>query len=266
MSDAARTVSYRCGCCGQTITAQDEDYRVDGRRACTRCWNDANPKHRSPSETNERYYPSTNPRPQMGTIQVLTYSHQASDGTLRLLRFGKQISRRFAASRRAWIAGLSAILMFLACLFVWPTLYRFDKSGSTIIRINRVTGTAFKLTAYGWSEMTPPQLLPPVFVDPVPTTINVSQINGLTWSAGEFVGASGGYQPLVTIKCSNRSNETIHGLEAVLLTADGRSFIQNWQHKCRILPGSDADEILTLDNYPLTGSGTVTLTAVVVHR
>jgi hypothetical protein len=46
-------------------------------------------------------------------------------------------------------------LLFAA--FVWPTLYRYERyyygyNSSTIVRINRITGTAEFLSTSGWSK------------------------------------------------------------------------------------------------------------------
>lgn len=39
--------------------------------------------------------------------------------------------------------------------FVWPTLYRYDHMGSTVVRIHRVTGQAFLLSREGWLPLSP---------------------------------------------------------------------------------------------------------------
>lgn len=54
---------------------------------------------------------------------------------------------------------LGIVLAFL--FFVWPTLYRYETWGNkTIIRINRITGDAERLTVNGWYEMTKPAIDP----------------------------------------------------------------------------------------------------------
>jgi hypothetical protein len=51
------------------------------------------------------------------------------------------------------------VLVLVFCLVVatvfWPTLYRYEKSGSEVIRINRVTGLAQVLGDEGWNNLAP---------------------------------------------------------------------------------------------------------------
>ena len=43
---------------------------------------------------------------------------------------------------------------------VWPTPYRYLTVGGQIVRINRMTGTAFELTTAGWYKLATPQPQP----------------------------------------------------------------------------------------------------------
>jgi hypothetical protein len=41
----------------------------------------------------------------------------------------------------------------------WPTIYRYEKSGSDVIRINRVTGLAQVLGDEGWKDLAPKETI-----------------------------------------------------------------------------------------------------------
>jgi len=45
---------------------------------------------------------------------------------------------------------VAAIFAALWLVFVWPTPYRYFKSGSTNYRVNRFTGDTEHLTGSGW--------------------------------------------------------------------------------------------------------------------
>jgi hypothetical protein len=47
-----------------------------------------------------------------------------------------------------YIAVASLIVLF--SVIVYPTPYEFQKSGSQIIKINRITGSAYVLNEKGW--------------------------------------------------------------------------------------------------------------------
>lgn len=55
--------------------------------------------------------------------------------------------------KKIWI-GLIIFLCIISFLyFIWPTPYIYRKSGSFIIRINRITQEAYILTSSGWRPM-----------------------------------------------------------------------------------------------------------------
>lgn len=58
---------------------------------------------------------------------------------------------RFRPFRLIAVAG--AIIFALT---VWPTIYRYDRLGISPVRINRITGKAWRLSSSGWELLTPP--------------------------------------------------------------------------------------------------------------
>ncbi len=49
------------------------------------------------------------------------------------------------------------VVLVLVAVFVWPTLYKFDKHGPRhqVIKINRITGDVSALTHQGWKNLRP---------------------------------------------------------------------------------------------------------------
>ena len=62
--------------------------------------------------------------------------------------------------KRSIIIGLSIVIV-LILFFVWPTLYRYEHAfqGKLLVRINRFTGDAERLTVSGWYKMERPKPL-----------------------------------------------------------------------------------------------------------
>jgi hypothetical protein len=52
------------------------------------------------------------------------------------------------------LLAIGAVIGFLLCWVVEGRFY-YTKQGATVIRINRITGTAYVLTATGWMAQTP---------------------------------------------------------------------------------------------------------------
>lgn len=57
-------------------------------------------------------------------------------------------------SRAIALLATGVVIGFLLCWLVEGRFY-YTKKGSTVIRINRITGTAYELTATGWIAQTP---------------------------------------------------------------------------------------------------------------
>ncbi len=52
------------------------------------------------------------------------------------------------------IAAIIVLLFVIfTAVFIWPTLYRYERSYQTVVRINRFTGNAEMLTTEGWDKM-----------------------------------------------------------------------------------------------------------------
>ena len=69
------------------------------------------------------------------------------------------------------------IIVALMAVFVWPTLYKYDKHGpeQRVIKINRITGDVSVLTYQGWTDLRPaPQTVdaPDAPMSPTSQTIN----------------------------------------------------------------------------------------------
>jgi hypothetical protein len=58
---------------------------------------------------------------------------------------------RFIPKLAIWAAGV--VLLVVLGYLVWPTPYRYDHMGSTVVRINRVTGRAQALGSRGWHDL-----------------------------------------------------------------------------------------------------------------
>lgn len=52
-----------------------------------------------------------------------------------------------------WVRLMVGLALALFCATVWPTPFRYHDWNRTIVRVNRFTGVAEVLTAYGWSTM-----------------------------------------------------------------------------------------------------------------
>lgn len=68
--------------------------------------------------------------------------------------------------QRAIIATIAAVATLVVALFIWPTLYRYDKVNlpgisGVFVRTNRITGNSQALTSYGWHDMRKAQAKPP---------------------------------------------------------------------------------------------------------
>jgi hypothetical protein len=50
---------------------------------------------------------------------------------------------------RRWVQVALAVLAVLFVVFVWPTPYRYESTGTTLVRINRFTGDALVITSSG---------------------------------------------------------------------------------------------------------------------
>lgn len=58
-------------------------------------------------------------------------------------------------SKKALVVSIIIFLLFI--IFVWPTLYRYEKpsgrAGYLMLRINRITGEAAILNGSGWMQL-----------------------------------------------------------------------------------------------------------------
>lgn len=70
--------------------------------------------------------------------------HRLRQGRLRCRRIVSSLSGRDFLT-----AGLVIFALFWL-VFVWPTPWRYFKSGSTNLRVHRITGTTERLTTDGW--------------------------------------------------------------------------------------------------------------------
>jgi len=50
---------------------------------------------------------------------------------------------------------IALIILMLFAAFVWPTMYRYDKFPSKLVRTNRITGGSEMLWGDGWFKMEP---------------------------------------------------------------------------------------------------------------
>ena len=155
--------------------------------------------------------------------------------------------------RRRTVLGAALFLAISAwLLLVWPTIHRYEKSGSALIRINRFTGRADRLGDSGWKPMETKlwQNAPEFIPDPEPIPIPVSELPLVTFRSAEFRHNTIGYPPIGTIYVSNKSNRWLYGCAGDLILTDGRVFKQKWFDKFQVPHQSDAEESVALDNYP----------------
>lgn len=132
-----------------------------------------------------------------GTIEGFMAAHEDAlrtmytelgffDGLTAHLRRGwAAVSTDARISRAAYAALAVGILLFLFA--VWPTPYRYDHeniragevSRTTLVRVNRLTGTTEILGEHGWSRpSSSPQVLPPDELAKVSGTASFDSLSG----------------------------------------------------------------------------------------
>lgn len=133
-------------------------------------------------------------------------------------------NQRIKRFRELGLIAIAGAIIF--AVTVWPTMYRYDRLGISPVRVNRITGKAWRLSSSGWEQLIPSEPVYSAQPEPVYSALPAEELSKLTGTAG-WCGFGNNY---LCISLYNGSNWVVKGVTVMVTLLENDGTVR-WERK-----------------------------------